>query len=82
MSIADFLCYIREQLIEARSNPNNQEIMTKLFYALTVLDEATLSSGDATYTSIIEEFINAIQHTSLAEFKVHIPSEDDIRGLA
>jgi hypothetical protein len=56
MSIADFLCYVRQQLIEA-----------------------TLYSGDATYTAIIEDLIYAIQHTEIAEFKVTIPSEDDIR---
>lgn len=79
MSIADFLCFIRQQLIDARNISNNEATMTKLFYTLTMLDEATSYSGDVTYTAIIEDLMYAIQHTGIAEFKVTIPSEEDIR---
>jgi hypothetical protein len=77
-TIADFLCYLRRQLIEAREQ-NNPDSTTALFYSLTMLENATLERGDTTYTAIIDDLINAWQHSGLAEFKVNIPSEEEIR---
>lgn len=82
MSMADFLCYVRRQLIDARATLDTEDshrTMTGLFYTLSMLDDATLHHGDTRYTAIIDDLINAIQHTRIAEFKVNIPSEDDIR---
>jgi hypothetical protein len=82
MSIADFLCYLREELIEAREDvQNSHEKLSQLLYTLITLDEASTQLGDTTYSQVIDDLINAIQHTELAEFKVTIPSEDTIRNL-
>jgi hypothetical protein len=77
-TIADFLCHLRRKLIEARET-NNHDTMTALFYTLSMLEDATLERGDTTYTAIIDDLINAFQHSGLAEFKVNIPSEEEIR---
>ena len=81
LSMVNLLCYIREQLVDAKGKILPPETMTKLLYTLTTLDEAAAYFDDARFTAVIEDLTNSLQHLSLAEFKITLPSEEDIRKL-
>ena len=81
LSMVNLLCYIREQLVDYREKTIPPATMTKLLYTLTTLDEASAYFDDARFTTVIEDLINSIQHLYLAEYKITLPTEEDIRKL-
>lgn len=78
MTMADLLCYIREQIIQAREE-NNNKVLQELFTTLGIIQDAIENSPDKTYWWIVDNLYNAIRHSGYAEHKVTIPSIDDIR---
>ena len=78
MTMADLLCYMRERVIKAREN-NNSDDFTSLFYALSVIQDAIETGPDKTYWWIVDDLENVLRHTGIAEFKVNIPSVEQIR---
>src|SRR4051794_23733821 len=58
MTMADLLCYLREQVIKAREQ-DNTETFTELYYALSLIQDAIENGPDKTYWWIVDDFINA-----------------------
>lgn len=79
MTMADLLCYIREQVIQARENNSGEDVYTRLLYTLSVIQDAIENSPDKTYWWVVDDLLNVIRHTGIVEFKFTIPSIEAIR---
>lgn len=80
-SLTDLLCYISRQITVSREKEEDQGVRSAMFYTLLTLEDATRSVNNAAYSVVINDLIYALQHIGLADAKVDIPTEEQIKSI-
>ena len=81
MTLTDLLCYLRQQLLDARDQ-NDQKVLAELLSALDLIRESAWKSNDQRLASLVEDMLDAAQDSLMGVgWKSNIPSLEVIRSL-
>jgi len=81
MSIADLLCYLREQLLIARNGKDAKQLQT-LWDAINLFLESAYESRDVRVASMLEAMGDSIRDSIMGvEWKSEIPTLEAIKAL-
>lgn len=81
MTIVDLLCYLRQELLKARAD-KDQEKLRKIWGAIDIFLESAYQSKDARVGSLLEDMGDSIRDSLMdVEWKSTIPSTEDIESL-
>ena len=80
MNFADLIVHVRNRTAEAYQS-NDEPRLKRLFTTLYDIADAIEASGDWMYWEVVDDLIDSIRHIGIADFKVHIPTEEDIRCI-
>ncbi len=80
MDLGDLILFLRNRTVEAQQ-AEDQPTLKELFVTFSFIQDAIEASGDTTYWQVVDDLYDGIRHIGLADFKVHIPSEEMIRAL-
>ena len=81
MSIADLLCYLREQLLIVRDSKDTKKLQT-LWDAINLFLESAYQSHDKSVASMLEAMGDSIRDSFMGvEWKSEIPTIEAIKAL-
>ena len=80
MNFADLIVHLRNRTAEACQS-NDEPRLKRLFTTLNDIADVIEASGDWTYWEVVDDLIDSIRHIGIAPFKVHIPTEEEIRAI-
>jgi len=80
MTVADLICYMRQQLLEAKIEKNN-ELIKDLQTLLNIIFKVAEIKEDKTLTLLLDKLLYAMSDYFIDdEWKSEIPSEEEINS--
>lgn len=81
MTIIDLLCFLRQQLLDARDEKNEEKLRI-LWSAINLILDSAYQYQDRDAASLLEEMSDAIRDSLMhVEWKSTIPSVESIQAL-
>src|SRR5690349_16140377 len=82
MTLADLLCYLRQQLLDAKER-KDEKILNDLWAALNLIEDAAINCKDGIHADIADEMICALRDFAYGvEWKSNIPTVEAIRAAS